>query len=95
MAATVAAVLLDREARSSLLDLEPTHGQLREPIIRVLHLMRSLEYAPTRPGLELNTDWLSDKIGQMVRQLRLCFGLFLAVSPAVHRPSRAVCRMCW
>ena len=43
MAATVAAIMLDREARSSLLDLEPTHGQLREPILKVLHLMRSME----------------------------------------------------
>lgn len=42
--ATVAAILLDREARSETLGLDATHGLLREPIIKVMHLLRSMEY---------------------------------------------------
>lgn len=45
LAATVAAMLLDREARSLTLELDPTFGQMREPLLKVLHLMRSLEYS--------------------------------------------------
>ena len=43
LGAMVAAVLLDREARSATLDADPTHGVMREPLLKILHLMRSLE----------------------------------------------------
>ena len=33
--ATFAAILLDREARSVTLDMDPIHGQLREPLLKV------------------------------------------------------------
>ena len=33
LAAAVHAILLDREARSPTLDLDPSHGQLREPLL--------------------------------------------------------------
>jgi cullin-associated NEDD8-dissociated protein 1 len=46
MAATIAAVLLDREARSTTLLHDPAHGQLREPLIKVLHILRAMEYKP-------------------------------------------------
>jgi len=45
LAATVAAILLDREARSSTLDADPAHGLLREPLLKAYHVLRSLEYA--------------------------------------------------
>jgi hypothetical protein len=38
--ATVAAVLLDREARSPILDNDLSHGSLREPLNKFLHLLR-------------------------------------------------------
>ena len=34
LAATITAILFDREARSATLDADPTHGQLREPIVK-------------------------------------------------------------
>ena len=40
--AMVAAVLLDVEARSPALDSDPSHGHLREPIIKMIGFMRSL-----------------------------------------------------
>ena len=43
LAATIAATLLDDEARNMALDFDPAFGQLREPVIKWVHLMRSLE----------------------------------------------------
>ncbi|GBG30981.1 Hypothetical Protein FCC1311_072022 [Hondaea fermentalgiana] len=48
MKATVAAVLLDREARSSVIDADPTYGQHRESLTKVIHFMRSMEIKPKR-----------------------------------------------
>lgn len=41
--ATVRAILLDREARSPALDDDAAHGGLREPTLKVMHLLRALE----------------------------------------------------
>jgi len=46
LGATVAAVLLDREATSPSLDSDPSHGVLREPVLKVTHLLRAMEYTP-------------------------------------------------
>ena len=44
--AAVTALLLDREARSATLDIDPTHGMIREPLLKVLHMMRSMAFKP-------------------------------------------------
>ena len=36
LAATVAAILLEPEARSGMLDYDPTFGRLREPLLKVI-----------------------------------------------------------
>lgn len=56
LAATVAAIMLDREATSPILDADPSHGGMREPLIKLLHLMRSMEYV-SEDGreIEINT----------------------------------------
>ncbi len=50
LAATVAAVLLDPEARTPVLDAEPTFGKIREPYLKLIHLLRSLEFRPGAGG---------------------------------------------
>ena len=42
--ATIAAILLDPEARHTILDSDPNFGVLREPLLKVLHVFRALEY---------------------------------------------------
>ena len=42
--ATVAAILLDREATSNTLDADPSYGGIKEPIIKVLQFMRAMGY---------------------------------------------------
>jgi cullin-associated NEDD8-dissociated protein 1 len=44
LTATIAAVLLDREARSPLMHEDPSFGRLREPLIKLLHLMRGFDF---------------------------------------------------
>ena len=39
LAATVAAILLEPEARSTMLDYDPTFGRLREPLIKVTRVV--------------------------------------------------------
>jgi len=52
MAATVAAILLDSEARNTVMDAEPTFGKIREPQIKLMHLLRSLEFKSGADGLK-------------------------------------------
>ena len=44
LGATMAAVLLDREARSTTLDADPAHGLLREPLLKLHHFLRAMEF---------------------------------------------------
>ena len=62
--ALVAALVLDREARSLVLTHDASHGHLREPLSRLYHLLRSLE-ARTSGGrlLELSRN-MQTIIGQ-------------------------------
>ena len=63
MAAMTAAIMLDPEARATILDSDTAHGQLREPVLKVMHLLRSLEYK-SNAGMELNLYKLGEKIGK-------------------------------
>ena len=57
LAATFAAILLHSEARfpRSLSD-----GALREPLLKFLHIMRSLEYKDKQPNRLVVLDFLQD-----------------------------------
>jgi uncharacterized protein (DUF1501 family)/uncharacterized protein (DUF1800 family) len=44
LAAAVAAVLLDPEARTPVLDADPSFGKVREPHLKLMHVLRSLEF---------------------------------------------------
>jgi hypothetical protein len=57
-----AAILLDRELRSNTLDQDPFYGALREPIVKVIGLLRALSFTKSDPLLEL--DELNKKTGQ-------------------------------
>ena len=41
LGATIAAVLLDPEARSVTLEADPSHGLMREPLLKLHHVIRS------------------------------------------------------
>lgn len=67
LAATAAAILLDREARAVVLDADPVQGQIKEPMQKIIGLMRSMDY--TRTPISKNQypildGGLSGRIGQ-------------------------------
>lgn len=76
LGATVTAILLDREARSPELDIDPSHGQLREPLLKVLHFLRSMDYT-SKAGVEVQMDWMDVKVGQGSYQAPSVFGFLL------------------
>jgi hypothetical protein len=78
LAALVAAVLLDREARSVVLDIDPAHGSMLEPFLKLVRVMRSLDFAsdPDRPFVHFFVD-LQNRIGQQPHTLPNVFSYFL------------------
>ena len=78
LAATIACILLDREARSVVLDADPVHGSAKEPLLKVIGLMRSLQFKlfDNAPFAEFSSD-TSSAIGQMAHQIPSVFSFFL------------------
>ena len=85
LSATVAAVLLDREARVTSLDLDRHHGKVNEPLLKVMHMMRSMEYT-ARPGVDTGLQQLGPKLGQGAFQHPSVFSFF---SPFYEPPGPA------
>lgn len=78
LAAMTAAMLLDREARSVVLDADPAHGSLLEPFLKVIRLMKSLEY--TRDKDDFFATFRKDLhlvIGQAPHMIPNVFSFFL------------------
>jgi len=76
LGATFAAILLDREARDSALDHDPTAGQMREPLLVVLHFLRAMEYA-SRDTREVELTGMTDKIGMQAFESETVFNFYL------------------
>jgi uncharacterized protein (DUF1501 family)/uncharacterized protein (DUF1800 family) len=82
--ATINAILLDEEARSTILEADPTHGLLREPIVKVMHLLRAMEYQSI-DGREVMMPYLN-RIGMEAFNAPSVFGFYLPE----HRPDGPV-----
>jgi hypothetical protein len=76
LAATFAAIYLDREARSILLDKDPVQGQLREPILKITSLLRGMQFHSEFPVTELSTS-VGQNIGQVPYGFESVFSFFL------------------
>ena len=77
LGAMVAGVLLDCEAQTTLVDAELTHGSVKEPLIKVVGLMRALEF--TVAGIVGFVDFDIDiykSIGQMAYAFPNVFSFF-------------------
>jgi len=78
LAATAAAIVLHPESRSVVLDVEPSYGSVREPLLRVMHLMRSLEIKPNLDFFpHIKTLFMEQKMGQMAHAIPSVFSYFL------------------
>lgn len=78
MAATIACVLLDREARATILDADPTHGSMKEPLLKIIGLMRSMEFQlfESSPLIDFK-KYVGNDIGQMAYGFPSVFSFFL------------------
>ena len=77
LASTFAAIYLDEAARNVLLDKDIASGSLREPILKVTSLMRSMEFVPLVPVIEINRAAMLQEIGQMAHEFDSVFSFFL------------------
>ena len=76
LGAMVAAILLDQEARSPTLELDPTHGLMREPVLKVMHVLRAMEYTSVDDRhVELSS--MQSRIGQFVFESPSVFNFYL------------------
>ena len=73
--AMMAAILLDREARSDTLEMDPAHGKLREPLLKVVGLLRSMELE-SHGANPVMTQNLQSKIGQDMFQTPSVFNFY-------------------
>jgi len=77
LAATMAAVILDREARSVSIDADPSSGMIREPILRLTSLFRSMEFSPTPSQPVVRVYNVESGIGQMAHEFTSVFSFLL------------------
>jgi cullin-associated NEDD8-dissociated protein 1 len=72
LTATIAAVLLDREARSPLMHQDPSFGRIREPMIKLFHLMRGFDFNTSLRVINMNLK----KLGQAPFKAPTVFGYY-------------------
>ncbi len=77
LAATFAAIYLDRAARNVLLDRDISSGALREPLLKVMSLMRSMKFVPLTPVIDVHRTDMYEDIGQMAYEFDSVFSFFL------------------
>ncbi len=76
LAATIAAILLDQESRHIVLDRDPFHGSVREPLLKVIALMRSMEFTQIDSAGIFGLYEAEDNLGQMAHELPSVFSFF-------------------
>jgi Protein of unknown function (DUF1800) len=78
LASTFACVLLDRSTRDVILDNDPAHGSFKEPLLKVVGLMRALRFQPNEehPWLQFDSNF-GARIGQMAHEIPSVFSFFL------------------
>eukprot|EP00804_Cyclotella_cryptica_P013853 CCRYP_002403-RF/>CCRYP_002403-RF protein AED:0.04 eAED:0.04 QI:361/1/1/1/0.81/0.82/17/505/2306 len=77
LAAMVAAILLDPESRTVVLDVDQAHGHLREPVIKVLAFFRSMGLSYASPLHIPTLLHLYDKLGEGSYETPSVFSFFL------------------
>jgi len=77
LAATLAAVLLHKDGDMDGHEHQQFHGSLREPILKLIHFMRSMEYKDVNQE-EVVLRQLQDVLGQFPFQSPTVFNFYLA-----------------
>ena len=78
MEAMIAAIVLDPESRSPVLDADPTNGSLVEPLLKLIRFMRAMEFQTNEDsGERIRLKNLQGKIGQETHSMPNVFSFFL------------------
>ena len=72
----IAAILLDRESRSIVLDNDTSAGGFREPLIKLVSFMRAMAFVTASDSPEVRLQDLSISIGQMPHLIPNVFSYF-------------------
>jgi len=86
LASTIAAILLHAEARSVHLDANPFKGNLREPLLRLLTLVRGMELQQDEGHPIVKMDNLDTRIGQVAHGFPTVFSFMLPEYAPGGRP---------
>lgn len=74
--AVAAAIVMDREMRSVVLDTDPTAGSLREPLIKIISFMRAMEYSRGPNIKSVMLPRLQEQVGQDIHATPTVFSFF-------------------
>lgn len=77
MRAVIRAILLDPEARDEHFMSKPTHGRLREPIVRYTHLLRAMKATSEDNKFRNAAWWATESLKQHPMQSPTVFNFFL------------------
>ena len=77
LGATMEALLLDPEARSITLDADPHHGVMREPLLKLHHFLRSMEFV-SKDGREVEMPNIQGDIGMEAHKSPSVFNFYQA-----------------
>ncbi len=77
LGALVAAILLDDESREVILDRDPSHGNIREPLVKLLSFFRSMGIAFNMPLRIPSLLSLEKELGQGSFESPSVFSFFL------------------
>ncbi len=76
LSALLAATLLDPEARSVVLDVDPSTGSIREPMIKLIAFLRAMIFKTLDDVKEVTFQNLQNRIGQMPHSIPNVFSYF-------------------
>jgi len=77
--AMIALIILDRESTDPSLSADPSHGSIREPILKVLSVLQSMEYKPENGGeTDVRFAKIDERIGQAPFNFPTIFSFYLA-----------------
>ena len=91
LGSTLAAIMLDTEARSVTLDDDANHGRAREPLLKIMHMFRSMELSTDSGSKrEIDMAYLTDRgLGQESFNAPSVFSFFLSeyqpVGPVLNK----------
>ncbi len=78
MSAVVRAILMDEEARSMVVAInDPTHGMLREPLVRFAHMARAFDMTTTAGNFKQFFPFAVESLGMAPLQSPSVFNFFL------------------